>query len=756
MEATFDYDAHKLNYLSQQAPTFKGRLGEAWNWVYEQSTFFRLHLSAFTLIPLITSGIFYACNGRYHIPYIDCLFLCYSAMTGTGLATRNLSTLTPFQQVLLWLLMASGTTTTTSWLMVLARRKFLRSECDYIYWIQKEFQEFQQTQQGIQKTDISMPHAGRRLSLLVTEPTPGGTPYPSRGVTPDVINGDPEKAQPADEHQFLDGNVLSSSPSALSIDLPPISPIQNITWQDPVSPLTDSIRQRRVLGFHEPSEPSTRRGMTIMTSTNGPFPSHVPGVDNKHQGLGGFPGPVQLVQKAAKHFVPKAYNKFERSMTLQTTTTVQVDGRTIRSGRNSYFRTETMRDDEVEKIGGAEYRALNLLSFLIPIYFVAIQLITFLVFAPWLAATKTYNHVFETQPRSVSKLWFSLFLTMSAYSGTGLDLCDTAMLPFQEAYLMIFGIMFALLAGNHAQPIFLRFVIWITKRFSDETTNWGKTLKFLLDHPRRHVMSPHPAVPECSNVVLTYRSVLLECNRVVSFWDPQFVYFLNSPVDLGLPIFKELPIAPRVIIGLFQGIAVRASGLTIIVIGNLAPAVQFLYVVMMYIAVYPVGMCIRATNVYEERSLGIFEDPEGDIPENLATLDVRERVGRYLGWHVRQQMAIDIWWLVSGIFIVTIIERGNIMNPEKPYIALFPIIFELVSAFAGIGLSLGFPGDNFSLVGTMGPLSKIVVIIIMIRGRHRGLPVAIDRAVMFPEELVTNPKKKSTINVTTKDGPTTG
>ena len=33
---------------------------------------------------------------------------------------------------------------------------------------------------------------------------------------------------------------------------------------------------------------------------------------------------------------------------------------------------------------------------------------------------------------------------------------------------------------------------------------------------------------------------------------------------------------------------------------------------MMYIAVYPVALSIRSTNVYEERSLGVFEAPEED------------------------------------------------------------------------------------------------------------------------------------------------
>lgn len=41
--------------------------------------------------------------------------------------------------------------------------------------------------------------------------------------------------------------------------------------------------------------------------------------------------------------------------------------------------------------------------------------------------------------------------------------------------------------------------------------------------------------------------------------------------------------------------------------------------------------------------------------------------------------------------------------------------------------------DRF--VGTWSTLSKLVVCAVMIRGRHRGLPVAIDRAVMLPRDF---------------------
>lgn len=62
-------------------------------------------------------------------------------------------------------------------------------------------------------------------------------------------------------------------------------------------------------------------------------------------------------------------------------------------------------------------------------------------------------------------------------------------------------------------------------------------------------------------------------------------------------------------------------------------------------------------------------------------------------------------------------------------------VFELISAYGTVGLSLGVPFANFSFSGALTPLSKLIVCAVMLRGRHRGLPVAIDRAVMLPKEF---------------------
>ena len=61
-----------------------------------------------TFTPLICSGIFYASNGRFRVAYIDALFNSVSAMVVCGLVSVDLSSLTGWQQAILFLQMCLG------------------------------------------------------------------------------------------------------------------------------------------------------------------------------------------------------------------------------------------------------------------------------------------------------------------------------------------------------------------------------------------------------------------------------------------------------------------------------------------------------------------------------------------------------------------------------------------------------------------------------------------------------------------------
>ncbi len=61
------------------------------------------------------------------------------------------------------------------------------------------------------------------------------------------------------------------------------------------------------------------------------------------------------------------------------------------------------------------------------------------------------------------------------------------------------------------------------------------------------------------------------------------------------------------------------------------------------------------------------------------------------------------------------------MAPVDPSITVFRVIFEVISAFGGCGLSMGHATVTSSFATVLTVPSKIILILTMCMGRHRGL-----------------------------------
>ncbi|CAH7682316.1 hypothetical protein BY996DRAFT_4593230, partial [Phakopsora pachyrhizi] len=71
-------------------------------------------------------------------------------------------------------------------------------------------------------------------------------------------------------------------------------------------------------------------------------------------------------------------------------------------------------------------------------------------------------------------------------------------------------------------------------------------------------------------------------------------------LDIGNPAVKAIPIGTRVLCGLLQSLSVRAAGFFVVSLAAVTPALRVQYIVMMYIAIFPIAILIRSTNFYEE------------------------------------------------------------------------------------------------------------------------------------------------------------
>lgn len=103
----------------------------------------------------------------------------------------------------------------------------------------------------------------------------------------------------------------------------------------------------------------------------------------------------------------------------------------------------------------------------------------------------------------------------------------------------------------------------------------------------------------------------------------------------------------------------------------------------------------------------------------------------------------DLSWIFAVLFAICVAESSRISN--DPNFNIFKILFEIASAYGTVGLSLGYPGAVVSFSGywteyvhlfeLTSSFSKVALCVIMLLGRHRGLPDNVDRAVTFPSHL---------------------
>ena len=377
-------------------------------------------------------------------------------------------------------------------------------------------------------------------------------------------------------------------------------------------------------------------------------------------------------------------------------------------GRNSAFLGLT--EEEREELGGIEYRSLKTLAVILLIYFWGYSILGYVCLVPWINHNNPhYSGILDSI--SVNRTWWAFFTSNSAFMDLGFTLTPDSMLSFQAAIFPLLLLSFLIILGNTGFPVMLRFMIWLSSLLAPKGSGLWEELKFLLDHPRRCFTLLFP-----SNATWWLFLVLVLLNGL------DLLLFIV--LDLHSEAVEQLPLNIRFLDGWFQATATRTAGFACVNIADLHPAIQTSYLIMMYISVFPIAISVRTTNVYEEKSLGVYKGPEEVDDQNPSGM-------AYMGSHLRRQLSFDLWYLFIGYFIVTISEGDAMQRGE---FTMFAALFEVVSAYGTVGLSFGFSGGGASLCSQFSVVGKLVIIAMQIRGRHRGLPYGLDRAVLLPSE----------------------
>ncbi|KAI8090940.1 cation transport protein-domain-containing protein [Gilbertella persicaria] len=754
--------------------SLRDKLNQFGEWIYQfwdtRVHFLELHYLYILVMIFVVSGLFYIEPGT-DWAYIDALFMAVTATTNTGLNTIPMSEVTTYQMIVMYLVCFLGSHVTISFFVVMVRRYYFSKRFEYVLEENKRRKEMYKQQKqreqeleqqkalndnasiSIKATKTIIGPIKRRLSILSirsNNPRTRKDSHDTRIVYPNFNNdGQNVKGfhsfQPTQEeeeqedkeaevgrketfdrmgtHPFDIESNNNSSCNDLSVTFSSSSYEQQSKQQDEKSMLyiESPTSMKPSLPDNTSNNATTNQQITFREDTN------------------------VLRERERRKLLQNRHEDMEHLPLHRTNSEYEIM-------RQPSSKSDLTREEKY-RMGGIEYRALEMLAWIVPAYFIGFIILFGFFFRIYFAASIYGQQVLETSNTNgpVDPWFFSFFMSLSSFTNLGLNHLDASLVPFKTAPAPLLLAIVLILAGNTAFAIFLRFIIWICYVLTPKRSILRReTFRYLLDHPRRCYTTLFPSTQTWWLLIVLVAITLFEliCFISLNYW---------------LPVLADISWGARFLDALFQSVATRNAGFSVVSLADINPAAQLVYIVAMYISVYPVAISMRNSNIYQERALGIFrgedEEPMKFSEDELAeapfiklkrhatmtsiaqnTKKLLKGPDFFVITQIQRQLTSDICWVITAVFCICALEAQSIMSPSP--VTMATVIYECVSAFGNVGASTGYPNTATSQSAQYRTLSKLVIIILMYRGRHRGLPASIDRSILLPSDELAQKEKE--------------
>jgi trk system potassium uptake protein len=301
-----------------------------------------------------------------------------------------------------------------------------------------------------------------------------------------------------------------------------------------------------------------------------------------------------------------------------------------------------------------------------------------------LAALLTLRLHFHYHYEWPTAVWHGVFHAVSAFNNAGFSTFSDSLIGFRSDWLFLLPVMIAIVVSSLGFP-----VIHEMRTRLKGSGPWSLHSKITL-------------LGTCVLLLVGFMAVL------AAEW--------SNPATLG-----PMGLADKLLNSAFQSITTRTTGFNTLNIGALRDETVAVTYLLMFIGGGSAGTAggIKVTTFF---LLGIVVWSEARGERDAALF------GRRIGTPIERQA------LTVALMSIALIGIGTIIMLSVTEYPLTAVLFEAISAFATVGLSMG-------ITGQLPPSAELVLIVLMFVGRVGTITIATARAMgrgrtafRYPEE----------------------
>ena len=376
----------------------------------------------------------------------------------------------------------------------------------------------------------------------------------------------------------------------------------------------------------------------------------------------------------------------------------------------------------------------------------------------------------ELQERGITRFDSAVFLSVSSFANAGLSLTSDSLIGLDSnpcAYILI---SFLIIMGNTGIPVVLRLILSsilkcqniyfqfiqerkFSKDYLRQSIYFQKGVQYILDNPRK--ISTH---------IFSADQTIVLAKMIVALILLQYVFFLAATMNRSesLSQYSRLELAG---IGYFQTMSVRTAGFSMMDLRLLNQGLLVVYAVMMYVSAYPFSSTVEVTKQLRrddtaqlpvQLNIPTNKNFEGEIYQEVTmetTHNILHNLSPSILWtdggssnsnvqpdglgdgggflkEMKRNVFRHTFFLLLAVIVCSFSE-DQLITDSSSQVNLWYVMFEIVSAYGTVGLSLGLPGRPYSLSGAFSPVGKLVIILVMLLGKSRGLPSRDDDVIDF-------------------------